>query len=56
MDPCHDMARPQLADGGKASNMGGEVPANILKKQSRTAGKGWYSSLGFGRAVKKSSL
>jgi hypothetical protein len=31
------------------------VVANILNKQSRTADKGWYSSLGFGRGANKSS-
>ena len=32
------------------------VAANILNKQSRTADKGWPSSLGVGRGVDKSSL
>ena len=67
------MARPQVADGGTASNMDGKcrvrwvpvttawrvlrlriegrpliwmIAANILNKQSRTADKGWSSSLG----------
>ena len=31
------------------------VAANILNKQSRTAGKGWPSSLGFGRGANNSS-
>jgi len=35
----HGMARPQVADGGTATNM--EVAENILNKQSRTADKGW---------------
>ena len=32
------------------------VAANILNKQSRTADKGWFSNLGFGRGADKSSL
>ena len=43
------MARPQFADTGRASNM--EGTANILNKQSRTADKGWSSSLGVGRGA-----
>ena len=44
--PCHhSMASTQVADGGTASDMGG-VAANKLNKQSRTADKGWSSSLG----------
>jgi hypothetical protein len=31
------------------------VAANILYKQSRTADKGWYSSLGVGRGANNSS-
>jgi hypothetical protein len=31
------------------------VAANILNKQSRTADKGWFSSLGVGRGVDNSS-
>jgi hypothetical protein len=46
--PWHNgMARPQVADGGTA--------ANILKKQSRTADKGWSSSFGVGRGANNSS-
>jgi len=30
------------------------VAANILNKQSRTADRGWSSSLGFGRGVNNS--
>jgi hypothetical protein len=30
------------------------VAANTLDKQSRTASKGWYSSLGFGRGANNS--
>jgi hypothetical protein len=38
------MARPQAA--------GGTAAANILNTQSRTADKGWSSSLGLGRGAK----
>jgi len=31
------------------------LAANILNKQSRTADKGWYSSLGVGRGANNSS-
>jgi len=40
------MVRPQVTDGGMAFNMEGS--ANILNRQSRTADKGWSSSLGVG--------
>jgi hypothetical protein len=44
--PCHHcMARPQAADGGDSLQIW-RVAANILNKQSRTADKGWFSSLG----------
>jgi hypothetical protein len=44
--PCdHGMARPQVAVGGDGLQIGWAA-ANILKKQSRTADKGWSSSLG----------
>jgi hypothetical protein len=47
--PCHHgMARPQVADGGKGLQIW-RVAANIVNKQSRTADKGWPSSLGGGR-------
>jgi hypothetical protein len=47
--PCHHgMACPQVADGEDALQFWG-VAANILNKQSRTADKGWSSSLGVGR-------
>jgi hypothetical protein len=46
------MARPQVADGGDALQIW-RVAANILNKQSRTADKGWSSSLGVGRGAKK---
>jgi hypothetical protein len=40
----HGMARPQVADGGHSLQFW-RVAANILNKQSRTADKGWFSSL-----------
>ena len=44
--PCHQgMAHSQVADGG----------ANKLNKQSRTADKGWSSSLGVGQGANNSS-
>jgi hypothetical protein len=48
------MARPQDADGGNALQVW-RVAANILNKQSRTADKGWSSSLGIGRGANNSS-
>jgi hypothetical protein len=46
--PCHHgMARPQVADGRDSLQIW-RVAANILNKQSRTADKGWFSSLGVG--------
>jgi hypothetical protein len=46
--PCHHgMARPQVADGGEGLQIW-RVASNILNKQSRTADKGWPSSLGLG--------
>jgi hypothetical protein len=44
------MARPQVADGGDGLQIW-RVAANILNKQSRTADRGWSSSLGFGRGA-----
>jgi hypothetical protein len=44
------MAHPQVADGGEAPQIW-RVAANILNKQSRTADKGWSSSLGIGRGA-----
>jgi hypothetical protein len=41
------MARPKVADGGDALQVWREA-ANILNKQSRTADKGWTSTLGVG--------
>ena len=53
----HGVARTGVADGGTSSNMGGRgVNANILNKHSRTADKGWPSSLGVGRSAEKSHL
>jgi hypothetical protein len=47
--PCHHgMARPQVADGGEGLQIW-RVAANILNKQSRTADKGWPSSVGVGQ-------
>jgi hypothetical protein len=44
--PCHhDMARPQVADGGNTLQVW-RVTANILNKQSRTADKGGGLLLG----------
>jgi hypothetical protein len=52
--PCHHgMARPQVADGGEGLHIW-RVAANILNKQSRTADKGWPSSLGVGRGANTS--
>jgi hypothetical protein len=52
--PCHHgTARPQVADGDGLQIW--RVVANILNKQSRTADKGWSSSLGVGRGVNNSS-
>jgi hypothetical protein len=49
--PCHHgMARPEVAGGGGALQLWREA-ANILNKQSRTADKGWSSSLGVGRGA-----
>jgi hypothetical protein len=53
--PCHHcMARPQVADGGDALQFW-RAAANILNKQSRTADKGWSSSLGVGRGANNCS-
>ena len=47
--PCHHgMARPQVADGGTASNMVGSCELN---KQPRTADEERSSSLGVGRGA-----
>jgi hypothetical protein len=42
------MAGPQAADGGHGLQIWG-VARNILNKQSRTANRGWSSSLGVGQ-------
>jgi hypothetical protein len=53
--PCHhSMAHPQVADGGHTLQVWW-VAANILNKQSRTADKGWPSSLGVGLGANNSS-
>jgi hypothetical protein len=53
--PCHHgMAHPQVADGGNGLQIW-RVAAIILNKQSRTADKGWSSSLGVGRGANNSS-
>jgi hypothetical protein len=44
---------PQVADGGDGLQIW-RVAANILNKQSRTADKGWSSSLGVGRGANNS--
>jgi hypothetical protein len=44
------MACPQVADGGDGLQIL-RVAANILNKQSGTADKGWFSSLGVGCGV-----
>jgi hypothetical protein len=45
---CHrGMARPQVANVGDGLQIW-RVAANMLNKQSRTAEKGWSSSLWFG--------
>jgi hypothetical protein len=49
--PCnHGMARPRVADIGDGLQIW-RVAANILNKQSRTADRGWPSSLGVGRGL-----
>jgi hypothetical protein len=53
--PCHhDMARPQVADGGNGLQIW-RVAANILNKQSRRADKGWSSILRIGRGANNNS-
>jgi hypothetical protein len=50
--PCHQgVARPQVADGDGIQIW--RVAANILNKQSRTADRGWSSSLAVGRGANK---
>jgi hypothetical protein len=50
----HGMALPRVADGGDGLQIC-KVAANILNKQSRTADKGWSSSLGVGPGANNSS-
>jgi hypothetical protein len=53
-DPCrHGMARPQVVDGGDSLQCW-RVTTNMLNRQSRTADKGWSSSLGAVRGANKS--
>jgi hypothetical protein len=52
--PCHHgMAHLQVADGGDAFQVW-RGAANILNKHSRTADKGWSSSLGVGHGANNS--
>jgi hypothetical protein len=49
--PCHHgMGCPQVADGGDGLQLW-RVAANALNKQSRIAGKGWFSSSRVGRGA-----
>jgi hypothetical protein len=49
--PCHHgMARPKVADGREGLQIW-RVAANTLNRQSRTADKGWPSSLGVERGL-----
>jgi hypothetical protein len=50
----HGIARSRVADAGDGLQMW-NVAANVLNKQSRTADKEWYSSLGVGRGANNSS-
>jgi hypothetical protein len=43
----HGMVHPWVADGGDEFQIQ-RVTTNILNKQSKTANKGWSSSLGIG--------
>jgi hypothetical protein len=55
VEPCHHgTARPQVADEGAGLQIR-RVAANILSKQSQTAGNGWASDVGFGRGTNNSS-
>jgi hypothetical protein len=54
MGPCHHgMARPRVVEGGDGLKIW-RVATNILNKQSRTADKGWFSSLEVGRGADNS--
>jgi hypothetical protein len=49
--PRHNgMVRPQVGDGGDGLQVQ-KVAANIFNKQSRTADRGWSSSLGIGQGA-----
>jgi hypothetical protein len=48
-----DMVPSRLVDGGGGLRIW-RVAANILNKESRTADKGWLSSLGVGRGANSS--
>jgi hypothetical protein len=49
--PCpHGLARPQVADGENGLQIW-RIASNISNKQSRTADRGWPSSLGVGRGL-----
>jgi hypothetical protein len=50
----HGMVRPRVADRGDGLQIWW-VAANILNRQSRTADRGWSSSLGVGRWAKNPS-
>jgi hypothetical protein len=47
----HGVERPQVAAGGDGLQIW-RVDENISNKQSRTADKGWPSSLGIGRVLR----
>jgi hypothetical protein len=54
--PCHHgVARAQVADEGDSLQIW-RLAAKILNKQSRTADKGWFSSLKVGCGANNSSL
>jgi hypothetical protein len=52
--PHHSMTLPQVADGGEGLHIW-SVAANVLNKQSRTANKGWSSSMQDWRGANNSS-
>jgi hypothetical protein len=55
MSVCHhDMALPQVADGGDGLQMW-RVAVNILNKQSRTGDNGWSSNVGDAQGAKNFS-
>jgi hypothetical protein len=51
----HGMARPRVADRGDGLQIW-RVVANMLNKHTRTADRGWSSSLGVGRGPNKPHL